>query len=144
MSISSDKTVTTTPISNVSRKRQWTDLDLSLTKHPIKKDISTLKDDAAIKNAVKNLILTNFYERPFQHEKGSNLRGLMFEPASFTTAIEIKEAIKDVLEIYESRVFVKQVLVQDNGTNGWIVNVYYIIKNIQFQDKVNIVLERLR
>ena len=44
----------------VSRKKPHRDLDLSLKIHPIRKDIIPLKDDAAVKNAVKNLLITNF------------------------------------------------------------------------------------
>ena len=49
----------------VSRKKQHRDLDLSLKIHPIRKDIIPLKDDAAVKNALKNLLITNAFERPF-------------------------------------------------------------------------------
>ena len=45
----------------VSKKKPWRDLDLSLKIHPIRKDIIPLKDDAAIKNAVKNLLVSNFF-----------------------------------------------------------------------------------
>ena len=54
MAIATDKTVETVPVSIVSRKKGWSDLDLSLKRHPLQKDILTLKDDNAIKNAVKN------------------------------------------------------------------------------------------
>ena len=100
MAIATDKSSVYAPISTVSRKKGWADLDLSLKKHPIQKDIIPLKDDNAIKNAVKNLVLTNFYERPFQLSKGGNLRGFLFEPADNIIALEMKEAIRDVLGYY--------------------------------------------
>ena len=59
----------------VSRKKGWADLDLKLTPHPRNGDIIPLRDEKAIKNAVKNLLQTNFYERPFQSTLGANLRG---------------------------------------------------------------------
>ena len=40
----------------VAKKKSWSDLDLSLKIHPIRKDIIPLKDDAAIKNAIRNFI----------------------------------------------------------------------------------------
>ena len=76
-----DQSASTAVVSTVSRKKGWADLNLSLPLHPIRKDIIPLRDDDAIKNAVKNLILTNFYERPFQPEKAAHLRGILFEPA---------------------------------------------------------------
>ncbi len=55
-----------------ARKKGYSDLDLKLTLHPFRKDIVPLKDSEAVKNAVKNLILTNFFERPFQPSVGAN------------------------------------------------------------------------
>jgi len=75
----------------VSKKKPHRDLDLSLKIHPIRKDIIPLKDDNAIKNALKNLLVTNFYDRPFGFDKGANLKGLLFEPADLFTKIAIKE-----------------------------------------------------
>ena len=65
-------------VSITSRRKGYTDLNLSLQLHPIRLDIIPLRDDAAVRNAVKNLILTNTYERPFHPELGGNLRGLLF------------------------------------------------------------------
>ena len=61
----------------VAQKKPFRDLDLSLAIHPIRKDIIPLKDDRAIVNAVRNLLITNFNERPFQPTKGANLRGIV-------------------------------------------------------------------
>ena len=103
----------------VSRKKPWRDLDLSLKIHPIRKDIIPLKDDAAIKNAVRNLLVSNFYERPFQDDLGANLRGLLFEPAGIITTIQLRDSIRRVLNKYEPRIAVTSIdiadLSQDNS-----------------------------
>lgn len=145
MAIYSDKSSTTEQVSVVTRKKSFSDLDMSLTKHPIRKDITPLKDDNAIKNAVKNLILTNFFERPFQHDKGANLRGLLFEPADPFTRFELENAIKDVLELYEPRIIATRVKVKnDDRVNTWRVSIAYTIKGINVQSSVNLPLRRLR
>ena len=59
--------------------RQYSDLDLNFTIHPVKKDINRNLGERAVINSVKNLILTNHYERPFQPNIGSNIRRLLFE-----------------------------------------------------------------
>ena len=82
-----------------ARRKGFRDLDLSLIINPRTKDIVPLRDDVATKNAVRNLLTTNFYERPFGHSKGANLRGLLFEPADNITIIEIKQNIQDVVGI---------------------------------------------
>ena len=129
----------------VSRKKQHRDLDLSLKIHPIRKDIIPLKDDAAVKNALKNLLITNAFERPFQPALGANLRGLLFEPADAITKIALKQNIKDVITTYEPRVEVLKVEVKDESEyNSYRVLVTFLIKNIETVDAVEIVLKRLR
>ena len=145
MAIYSDKSSTTKQVSIVTRKKNFSDLDMSLTKHPIRKDITPLKDDNALKNAVKNLVLTNFYERPFQHDKGANLRGLLFEPADAFTRFELENQIKDVLELYEPRIVTTNVNVRNDArANAWRVSIAYTIKGINVQSNVNLPLRRLR
>ena len=145
MPIATDKSVESVPVSIVARKKGWADLDLSLKKHPIQKDIIPLKDDKAIKNAVKNLVLTNFYERPFQHAKGANLQGLLFEPANAITAYELKESIRNVLKYHESRVKVEVInILDDTERNAWRVIIKFLIKNMNIVTNLEVLLRRTR
>jgi phage baseplate assembly protein W len=141
----SDKSGQATAVSIVTRKKAWADLDLELSLHPINKDIIPLRDDAAIKNSVKNLILTNVYERPFQPFLAGNLRGLLFEPASLITEYEIKESIKEVISLYEPRIAIQNIKISDNpDNNNWDITIYFIIKQFGNHTSVGIVLQRLR
>jgi len=129
----------------VGRKKQHSDLDLNLIPHPIRKDIVSLKDDAAIKNAVKNLIQTNSFERPFQPGLGANLKGLLFEPMDSITTINLKESITDVLLIHEPRIELLDVDVKPQfDDNAYLVVVNYLIKEFDRQQQVEIILRRLR
>jgi phage baseplate assembly protein W len=140
-----DKTAGTGKVSTVSRKKGWADLNLSLVPHPIRKDIVPLRDDAAIKNAVKNLVLTNFYERPFQPEKAANLRGLLFEPADGITKYELSDGIRSVLEDYEPRIKVQHIQVIDEEVNNsYRISIYFEIIQLDIMSEVEIVLQRLR
>ena len=112
----------------VSKKKPHRDLDLSLKIHPIRKDIIPLKDDAAIKNAIRNLLVTNFYERPFQDDLGANLRGLLFEPAGVLTNIQLRDNIRFCIEKYEPRVRVNSIDITDVvDENRYIIKVIPII-----------------
>jgi len=131
--------------SRASRTKPWTDLNLSLALHPIRKDIVPLKDDEAIKYAVKNLLLTNFYERPFNHGVGANMRALLFEPADEITKTALKENIERCLTEHERRVeliFIN--IVDEVDTNSYRILVKFRIKEFDSQDEVEIVLRRLR
>jgi phage baseplate assembly protein W len=141
----SDKSGQATAVSIVTRKKAWADLDLDLDLHPINKDIIPLKDDAAIKNSVKNLILTNIYERPFQPFLAGNLRALLFEPASMITEYEIKQSIKDVIDLYEPRIEIQNINVVDShDNNSWNITIFFLIKQFGVNTSVGVVLQRLR
>ncbi len=140
-----DKSVSADRISVTARKKGWADLDLALTLHPIRKDITTLKDDNAIRNAVKNLLITNFYERPFNSDIGANLRALLFEPADVITKIAIREQITETINKHEPRVAVQNIKIQDNSQrNEYNITVNFLIKEFDTDQNVDIVLRRLR
>jgi len=129
----------------VSKKKPWRDLDLSLKIHPIRKDIIPLKDDAAIKNAVKNLLVSNFFERPFQPTLGANLRGLLFEPADAITKLDLKQGIRRVLDTHEPRIKVLNIKVLDESdNNSYRITVNFLIKEYDTAESVEIILRRLR
>ena len=129
----------------VSRQKGHRDLDLSLKIHPIRKDLNVLRDDNAVKNAIKNLLITNAFERPFQPQLGANLRGLLFEPADAITKIAIKENIKNVIKDYEPRVRLLSIAINDlSDQNAYRLTVKFLIKENDTQDSVEILLRRLR
>ena len=131
--------------SRSSRLKQWTDLDLNLTLHPIRKDIVPLRDDQAIKYAVRNLLLTNFYEKPFNLGVGANLRALLFEPADAITKQTLRKNILRSEKAGEQRVDVIFVnIVDDPDTNSYRILVKFRIKEYDTQEDVEIVLRRLR
>jgi len=132
-------------VSVTSRTKNYSDLNLSLQLHPTRKDIIPLKDDAAVRNAIKNLILTNTYERPFHPELGANLRGLLFEPADAITRIAIKDQIESLLADQEPRVNRVKVFVENfDDRNAYRITVGFNIKQNDSQTEVEILLRRLR
>ena len=66
--------------------------------------LTILKDLDAVKQSIKNLILTSRGERPFQPTLGSNVRALLFEPADYFTEFDLKEAIEETVLNFEPRV----------------------------------------
>lgn len=94
----------------LSRSRKYIDIDLSFEPKP-NGDVYKKKDAAAVKQALKNLILTNYYEKPFNPIYGGNLTAWFFELAYDETADEIRDAIIDAIESYEPRAKIINVLV---------------------------------
>ena len=93
-------------------KDEYSDLDVMFVAHPISGDIAIKKDSDAVKRSVRNILLTNNYERPFKPNFGANLRGLLFELADDMTKFEIRNQITEALEMLEPRVRVDNIFLE--------------------------------
>jgi phage baseplate assembly protein W len=125
--------------------RTFSDLDLNFTAHPVTKDITRKYDEEAIKAAVKNLVLTQNYERPFHSEIGSQIRGLLFEPATPMLNIMLKRAITDTITNFEPRVRLNDVLVRVSPDNNEVyVSINFTIVNTTRPVTVDLILTRTR
>ena len=128
-----------------SKTSQYVDLDLNLVPNPFTDDIQFLRDDRAVTGAVRNLLLTNFFERPFSPLLGANLSGFLFEPADDITKANLQDAIARVITKHEPRVELTQVIIGDDPeANAYDVTVNFIIKEINKTAGVSIRLSRLR
>jgi phage baseplate assembly protein W len=131
--------------SRIGKKQLFADLDLKFIKHPIKKDVVPLIDIQAVKNSVKNLILTNFYERPFKPFLGSDVAALLFENATVFTAHKLQNQILRVLEEYEPRIADIVVQIFDySNENKYNVTITFNVIGINQKGEVNFFLRRLR
>ena len=131
--------------SNIASSSVYSDLDLLFPIHPARNDITPLKYIEAVKQSVKNLVLTNFFERPFHPEIGGNVTSKLFEPADKFTAIEIRDEIKEVLKNFEPRVNGVNVEVFDNlDANAFVVNIGFNVIFLQVETEVSFNLQRLR
>lgn len=129
----------------VARDSIYSDLDTLFTPNPVTGDINPIRDTEAIKKSVINLILTNFYERPFQPEIGCNVRGLLFEPADPVTISDLEDAATQVLENFEPRVAVLNVSATDDAdNNSYTMTIQFQILSTEQVSDVTTVLERLR
>jgi phage baseplate assembly protein W len=125
--------------------RDFKDLDLNFTIHPVKKDINKNTGPMAVVNSIKNLILTNYYEKPFQPEFGSSVRGLLFENLDSITATTIKGEIERTIQNYEPRATVENINVTaDYDKNGFKVYLEFSIVNQTTPITINFFLERIR
>lgn len=132
-------------MATIVRRPDYSDLDLDFIAHPTTGDVVRKVGNDAIKRSVRNLILTNFYDRPFRSYIGSNANKLLFENATAMTANFLKDAILEVIGNYEPRVKIDQLDIQfDEDNNGYNVTIRYIILNRMEPVTINIFLERIR
>ena len=83
--------------------RQYKDLDLFFSRKRGSNDIAKITDIEAVKRSVRNLVLTNFYEKPFHPEIGSGVRDMLFENMTPITAVVLARKVEDVIENFEPR-----------------------------------------
>jgi len=125
--------------------RRFRDIDLDFTRNTVTNDINVVEDVIAIKRAVKNLIQTNFYERPFRPELGCGVRELLFENFTPMTKIFLQRKIEEVLENYEPRVELQNVAVDDDQDgNRLVVDIYFYIVGVTGPQVVQTFLQRVR
>jgi phage baseplate assembly protein W len=123
----------------------YSDLDFTFNLVPGSKDVARSFDDQAVIRSVRNLLLTNFYERPFQPNIGGNIDKLLFEPATNLTASLIKTEIENVITNYEPRVQIEEITVTGNiDENSFTINLTFYIGNNTLPTSVNLLLERSR
>ena len=129
----------------ISRKPNYRDLDLDFLAHPTTKDVTKKVGEDAIKRSIRNLILTNFYDRPFRPYIGSNVQKLLFENMSSLSANNLKNAIEEVITNYETRVRLNEIQIDvDYDNNGYKVFLAYIILNSNTPATFAFFLERIR
>lgn len=129
----------------VAQPKLFADLNLSLIVNPISKDLDPVTDIDAVKNSIKNLVLTNFHDRPFNPTMGTGLFALLFENATRFTAIEIKNAIKKVISLHEKRATDVEVTVKDmSDDNRYLITISYRVFYNNNNTTFDFFLTRLR
>lgn len=128
-----------------SRSPDYSDLDLDFLPHPTTKDVVRKTGSDAIKRSVRNLVLTNFYEKPFRPGIGSNAIKLLFDNMSPLVSNFLRDAIFEVIRNYEPRVEVLDVQVRmDYDNNGYNVRLDFVVLNRNEPLTTTIFLERIR
>lgn len=129
----------------ISREPDYSDLDLDFLPNPTTGDVVRKTGYDAIKRSVRNLILTNFYEKPFRPGIGSNAVKLLFDNMSPLTSTFLRDAVFEVIRNYEPRVEVLDVKVgMDFDNNGYNLAIDFVVINRNQPLTVSIFLERIR
>lgn len=128
-----------------SRERDYSDLDLDFILHPITKDVVKKTGPDAVARAIRNLILTNFYDRPFRSFIGSNAQKLLFENINPITMNLLEDTIREVITNFEPRASIIGVQVQGQpDNNGYTAKIVFAVNNRPEPYGVSVFLERIR
>ena len=125
--------------------RTFKDLNLDFARNTVTNDVVKIEDVEAIKRSVRNLVNTNFYERPFHPELGCGVRQLLFEPFTPVTSIFIRRKVEEVITNYEPRARLVQVAtIPDFDRNAYNCKIFFYVVNQPEPVTVETFLERLR
>ena len=123
----------------------YKDLNISFAKHPVKGTVSVLEDNEAVARAVKNLILTNTFERPYQPLIGANILTKLFEPMDSITEHTIKQDIQTAIDNYEPRITVNDIIVNFiEDRNEVDIKIVFRVDNQPNPVVTTVTLERTR
>jgi phage baseplate assembly protein W len=131
---------------SISRLNDYSDLDLDFLRNPTTNDVVLKRGQDAIKRSIRNLILTNYYDRPFRPSVGSNVQRLLFDEIADPLVKNLLEAaISETIFKFEPRVRLQFVEVNpDLDANGINVRLQYTILNTEEPVLTTLFLERIR
>jgi hypothetical protein len=123
----------------------YSDFLTNFDEHPELHDLARKRNEDAVKMAIRNLISTNKYDRPFQPTLGSNLRNYLFEPVNVISQVAIEQEIRTVISNYEPRANLMSVTVTPlSNESGYTVTIVFSVLNITKPVVLNTILYRVR
>jgi phage baseplate assembly protein W len=126
-------------------KRIYKDIDMSFSPNVLTKDVGKKFDVNAVKQAIKNVLLTQKGEKPFNPNYGSGVYDLLFEPMDYFVSSIMQKEIETTLENYERRVKVIDVICEPNfDLNQYEIRVEFFVVGIKEPQVYTNILERLR
>jgi len=127
-----------------SRKTVYKDLDLSFTANNVG-NVFKKTETAAVKQAVKNILISNRFDKPFDPDFGVDLRSYLFELADDNTAGELIERIKSTIEAYEPRAIIRKIDVKSQENMNLItILLKFQVRNTEQTVSFETTVSRLR
>jgi phage baseplate assembly protein W len=123
----------------------WSDFHKDFTINPISNDLAVKRDEESIKEALKNLILTDRGERLFQPNLGGDIRATLFENNTPATLKIVQEQVKSTILNFEPRVEIISVEAKSSLDSNTIqINILFYIKSSETPVTLTVFLERIR
>tara|TARA_B100000424_G_C22825680_1_gene441382 strand:- start:472 stop:867 length:396 start_codon:yes stop_codon:yes gene_type:complete len=127
------------------REPVYKDIPLAFTAHPVTGNLKALTNREAVKQSVRNIVLTNFYERPYNPILGGDVIKQLFENMDSTTEYQITSNIREALENFEPRAEVDDIKVDaQEDLNELRVSIRFRVINDTDPVTVEVFLERVR
>lgn len=123
----------------------YSDFKTGFSVHPVKGDLTLNTNEDSVKRSIRNILLTNFYERPFQPLFGGNITALLFENFTSSTLATSKQVVATAIKNYEPRAILHDIILSGNpDSNELSVKIIFSTKNRTEPDVLDVILERVR
>ena len=125
-------------------EQQRFDIDMNFGVNPLTKDLIIKRGRNAIKQSLKNIVLTSFYDRGFNIEFGANVYKQLFETDSLLTAKVVQTDIVNAIKNFESDVELVGLPEVEISNNTLLVNIRYVVFNTTDTQLLTVELHRVR
>lgn len=129
----------------IKRDSLYVDLDLNFRPHPLTGDLPTKRDVDAVRQAIRNLVWLEMFDIPFDGDKRSGLRQLLFEQANQITETQIRTRLEWLIRKCEPRVDMKKIDVKTSSDfTGYEITIWYTVKSIMAEEQFQFFAKRVR
>ena len=123
----------------------YSDFNTDFSRNAVTGQLNRKTNAEAVKQSIRNLLLTDRYERPFQPEIGSNVRRLLFENVDVVVAAQLEREISEVIDNFEPRASVSRVTaVPAPDENGYSIELEFFLVNNPSPVSIYFFLKRVR
>jgi phage baseplate assembly protein W len=130
---------------NTRRREVYSDFPKDFAPIPGRSDLSRKINENSVRESIRNIVLTDPGERPFNPTFGCGIRRFLFENMDDTTAIIIKDTITDNVNAFEPRAEVVNVEVSaDLNTNLVFISIVFRVINTEVNQRLDLQVSRIR
>ena len=130
----------------ITKKRViYSDFDRDLTPHPVSGDAARKTNEDAVKESIRNLIMTDRLERPFRPDIGCDIRKMLFDNFGPETELLVRESVMSTIEAYEPRAEVIDIkIITQPDANAFNLTITFRVINNSETTLLDLVLNRIR
>ena len=126
-------------------EERYSDFLTNFDKNPITGNLAKVINEESVKQALKNLLLTNNGEKFYDSGFGSKIKALLFDIADASTMDTLKMTIEQAIKNHEPRVNLLNIEVRDDSANNaYGITIYFNLINIIETIQLNLILKRVR
>ena len=130
----------------LDRNNIYRDFSSSFEMNPVSNDVTTKSDVNAVKESMRNILLTDKGSRVFRPNFGGNIKSYLFENKySPVLNTVIENSVIDTINTYEPRAVVERVeCISSMDDNYVYINIYFYVQNLSELQSTTVTMEKIR